>query len=289
MTSISVIGLGGIGRPIAERLLAMSQGIVVCDLRDDVVIALKAKGARVAKRPADCAGSKAVIIVVATDSQVKDVACGPGGLHEGIDPESPPLVLIMSTVLPETARLVGRFLAGKNAIVCDTPVSGGVRGAIDGTLSIMIGGEPENVENAKPLLRMLGDRLFHCGPLGSGCTAKILNNIVSNSAIYLMSEVLRVARAMDVDTAWLANIMEASAGRNWMTRDMNKTREFYRLNTADAGALMASINITRKDLRLGLELAAGMNIECPVLEAISSSIEAQSYDTVAAIWSELAH
>lgn len=287
MKSVSVIGLGGIGRPIAERLLSLGFTLTVCDVREEAMATFAARGVRTTQSPAGCASSDAVIVLVANDAQVEAVTLGEKGLLEGVDATNPPIVLIMSTVLPATVRSISERMQIKQVVVYDAPVSGGIRGAIDGKLTILIGGAAADVEAVSGLLAKLGRNIFHCGPLGAGSTAKILNNLVSNANIYLMTEVLMVAKAIGVDRAWLTGVMEASAGRNWMTADYDKTQEFYKLNTADMPALIASVNITRKDLGLGLTLAADAGLDCPAFKALAANCGELSYEKLFSTWSAL--
>lgn len=288
MKKIGLIGAGGIGRPIAMRLAKLGFAVTVCDIQESTLLELAAEGMKTTTVPSGCAMCDVILVLVASDSQVNTVVLGQNGLADSIDPANAPAILIMSTVLPETVIALGHALEGKVSALCDTPVSGGIRGAIDGTLTILAGGSEADVKHVDAFLQHLSSRIFHCGPLGAGSTAKILNNMMSNATIYLMTEVLTLANGIGVNTEWLTELMDASAGTNWMTANFERTKEFYRLNTASMQALSASVNITRKDLALGLTLAANAGISCPTFESLVRGANALSYENVMSTWTPLA-
>src|SRR5690606_19184707 len=132
--------VGNIGGPMAERLMRSGFDLCVCDRSDAARSHFAKIGARIADRPADCAQEEMVVFMVANEAQLEEAALGADGLAAGVDPAAPPLVAIMSTIMPEAARAIAAKLESRNLRVVDAPVSGGAVRAAKGQLSIMIGG-----------------------------------------------------------------------------------------------------------------------------------------------------
>ena len=165
MKEITFIGVGGIGKPMAERLIDTGFAITVCDLSEAALEGFRKRGARTISRAAEGAEADAILVMVANDAQVKAAVLGPGGVLEGIDSERPPVVAIMSSVLPQTIQDTARELAKKNVHTLDAPVSGGSIRAAQGELTIMVGGDAADLQTIRPVFDALGNKVFHCGPL----------------------------------------------------------------------------------------------------------------------------
>ena len=288
MKTITFIGVGGIGKPMAERLIETGFAITVCDLNEAALEGFRKRGARTISRAAEGTEADAILVMVANDAQVKAAVLGPGGVLEGIDSERPPVVAIMSSVLPQTIQDTARELAKKNVHTLDAPVSGGSIRAAHGELTIMVGGDAADLQTMRPVFDALGKKVFHCGPLGSAEAVKIVNNIVGVLNTLITAEALAMAIKLGIDLKWLADVMETSSGRNVATKDIEGFRSVYKYNAQTPKSLKAVIDICRKDLVLGQALAKQLNVFTPTLDALASGNKAVSYEDILATWRAVA-
>jgi len=198
MTAIGFIGLGVMGRPMAEHLVRAGHEVTVHNRSQDPVRALVSAGAKAAATAADVAAGAEVVITMVPDSpDVEAVVLGDGGVlsaaRQGL------LLIDMSTIRPDTARLVGEAAQARGVRFLDAPVSGGEVGAVEATLSIMVGGDADDFEAALPILESLGKTIVHVGPVGSGQTVKAANQLIVAGIIELVSEAIVLLEAHDVD------------------------------------------------------------------------------------------
>jgi 2-hydroxy-3-oxopropionate reductase len=198
MTAIGFIGLGVMGRPMAEHLVRAGHEVTVHNRSQEPVRALVSAGAKAAGSPADVAADADVVITVVPDSpDVEDVVLGEDGVfstaRQGL------LLIDMSTIRPDTARQIGEAARARGVRFLDAPVSGGETGAKEATLSIMVGGAAEDFEAALPVLQTLGRTVVHVGPVGSGQTVKAANQLIVAGVIELVSEAIVLLEAHGVD------------------------------------------------------------------------------------------
>ncbi|MEV4068999.1 NAD(P)-dependent oxidoreductase [Nonomuraea fuscirosea] len=193
--NIGFVGLGIMGSPMAANLLKAGYVVTGYDVSAARVEQLAELGGKPATGVVDAVAGADVVITMLPDSpQVEEVA--PLVVEYG----KPNLLYIdMSTIRPETSRQVARRAKAAGVRALDAPVSGGERGAIDGTLSIMVGGEPEDVEAAAPVLGRLGTTVVHVGPAGAGQTVKAANQLVVGGIYGLVSEAIVLLEASGVD------------------------------------------------------------------------------------------
>ncbi|MFB4277748.1 NAD(P)-dependent oxidoreductase [Nonomuraea sp. MTCD27] len=193
--NIGFVGLGIMGSPMAANLLKSGHVVTGYDVSAARVEQLAGLGGKGAPSVVDAVAGADVVITMLPDSpQVEEVA--PLVIEYG----KPNLLYIdMSTIKPETSRWVARQAAAVGVRALDAPVSGGERGAIDGTLSIMVGGAAEDVEAAAPVLGRLGTTVVHVGPAGSGQTVKAANQLVVGGIYGLVSEAIVLLEASGVD------------------------------------------------------------------------------------------
>src|SRR5262245_46473719 len=162
---IGFIGLGIMGRPMAKNLLKAGFSLVVHNRSQAAVQELAGLGAKTADSPEAVARAAEIVILMLPNSpDVELVALGARGLLGGV--RSGQTVIDMSTISPIVSQKVGAALAGKGVRMLDAPVSGGEKGAVEGTLSIMVGGEPAVFEAVSPIFRAMGRTITHLGPLG---------------------------------------------------------------------------------------------------------------------------
>lgn len=220
MTNVAFIGLGHMGLPMARNLLKAGFAVSVFDLVASAVNELAAEGARAASSAADAVTGAAVIISMLPASQhVESLYLGDTGLLSQIATGS--LILECSTIAPESARKVHQVAASLGLAMLDAPVSGGTAGAAAGTLTFMVGGAAATLEQARPILAVMGSNIFHAGPDGAGQVAKVCNNQLLAVLMIGTAEVMALGVANGLEPKVLAEIMRQSSGGNWALEKYN--------------------------------------------------------------------
>jgi len=195
---IGFIGLGIMGKPMSKNLIKAGYSLVVNDVNKQAVAELAALGAETAENAAEVARMSDLVITMLPNSpHVKTVVLGKGGVIEGAKPGQ--IVVDMSSIAPLASKEVGAALAAKGVEMLDAPVSGGEPKAIDGTLSIMVGGKQEIFDQCLPILRKLGASVVLCGGIGAGNTTKLANQIIVALNIAALSEAMVLASKAGVD------------------------------------------------------------------------------------------
>ena len=211
--TIGFIGLGNMGAPMAGRLLDAGYGLIVHDVRQAAAGPLLARGARWAGSPADVAAAATTIItIVPSSKEVRAVFEGSQGILGAL--QAGALCIEMTTADPSATRELAPEVEARDAHLIDAPVSGGVRGATDGSLAIMVGGPAALLERARPVLERMGKNIFHAGPVGAGHAIKLVNNMCSGGILALTIEAVAVAAKAGVDPARAVEIIQASSGRS---------------------------------------------------------------------------
>ncbi len=197
---IGFIGLGIMGRPMARHLVDAGYEVTVWNRTQSKTAELVEAGARLGRSPKDVAAhSEITITIVADTPDVRHVILGPDGVIDGARPGT--AVVDMSTVSPVATREIALALAERGVEMLDAPVSGGQRGAIEGTLSIMVGGKPEVFERVLPVFQKMGRNIVHVGESGAGQVAKACNQLVLSLTLLGVAEALTLARKAGVDPA----------------------------------------------------------------------------------------
>ena len=197
---VGFIGLGIMGRPMAKNLLKAGYPLVVHSRSQGPVQDLTASGAKAAGSPAEVARQVDVLITMLPNSpDVELVALGKSGIVE--EAKSGLLFIDMSTISPLVSQKVGSAMAGKGVRMLDAPVSGGEKGAIDAALSIMVGGDKADFDNAMPIFQAMGKTITHLGPLGAGGFTKLANQIIVAVNLTALGEALTLARKAGLDRA----------------------------------------------------------------------------------------
>jgi len=284
MENIGFIGVGNIGNPMAKCLIRAGYKLTVCDKSPQVREKFKEVAVRITEKPADCANSDMIIVMVASDSKVKEVILGPNGVMNAVDPKQPPLLAIMSTVLPQTTQEIASHCAEKNIRVVDATVSGGPLVAEQGKLSIMVGGEEADLEAMRPILEIMGENIYHTGALGSGDVAKLVNNIIGATNLYLTVEAMLVGKKCGMDPYKLASILETSSGRNFLTQDWEKGRTLLEVFSKTLDSAKLACDLGRKDLGHAQQLAREAQLECPLLDKIVQAMDNFSPEEIMERW-----
>jgi len=266
-TWIAFVGTGIMGGPMACNLLAAGYAVTVHNRTRGKAQAALDAGAVWADSPARAAAKADVVITCVTDTpDVEAVLLGPEGVIEAARPGM--ICIDMSTISPEaTARMAGR-LAEKGVQLLDAPISGGQKGAIEAKLSIMIGGPVEVVERVRPILEAMGRTITHCGPVGSGQTTKLANQVMVIHTLMSMAEGLAFAEkaGLNLETT-LAATGAGAAGSHSL-----KVLGAKVLAGDMAPAFMVDLQL--KDLRLVLDHARRIGQPLPGTALVTQLLEA---------------
>ena len=199
MPTVGFIGLGIMGGPMAANLVKAGFDVVGYNLSPQPVQRLVERGGRGADSLAAAVRDADMVITMLPDSpDVEAVALGDDGIYANARPGT--LHVDMSSIRPDVARKVAEGGTERGMRVIDAPVSGGEQGAIDATLSIMVGGDAGDVAEARPVLEAVGKTVVHVGPAGSGQTVKAANQLIVAGTIELVAEAIVFLEAYGVDT-----------------------------------------------------------------------------------------
>jgi 2-hydroxy-3-oxopropionate reductase len=211
--SVAVIGLGIMGTPMAANLVKAGYDVIGYNRSEAKVQALIERGGRAASTIAEAVAAADVVVTVLPDSpDVEAVAKGHGGLFDSA--KSGALWIDFSTIRPDVSQRLALAARAHGIRAIDAPVSGGEQGAIEGTLSIMVGGEAADFDAAKPVLEAVGSTIVHVGPAGAGQTVKAANQLLVAGIMELVAEALVFIDAHDVDTDAAIRVLSGGLAGN---------------------------------------------------------------------------
>lgn len=251
--TVGFVGLGRMGGNMAARLLAAGYALVVSDPSDTAAQTLVDKGAKRVASPKDVGAEADVVLVsVPTPDIVHAVAAGPGGIAEGGRAK---IVIDLSTTGPSMAKRVSEDLAEYGVSWIEAPVSGGIKGATEGTLAVMVCGPRDAYETVQELLTHFG-KLFYVGEgAGLAQVAKLANNLLAASAMVVSSEAMVMAAKAGIEPEIMLDIINAGSGRNSATQD--KFPKSVLPRTFDFGF---ATGLSYKDVRLCVDEAEAMGV-----------------------------
>ena len=204
MQPIGFIGLGIMGKPMSKNLLKAGYELVVYDINQAAVQELVAAGAKAGQSPKDVAARTEIIITMLPNSpHVKTVVLGDNGVLQGAKPGA--ILIDMSSIAPLASQEIAAKAAEKQVEMIDAPVSGGEPKAIDGSLSIMVGGKQEIFDRCYSILTKMGKSVVLCGSIGAGNTTKLANQIIVALNIAALSEALVLGTKAGVDPELIYN------------------------------------------------------------------------------------
>ena len=246
---VGFVGLGFMGKPMAKNLMEAGYELVLYNRTPEKAQELAEDGeAEVAANPREVAENSDIIITMLPDSpDVEAVVAGEGGVLEGIRDGA--LLVDMSTISPVVTEELAEKVKGRGASMLDAPVSGGDVGAIEGTLSIMVGGSEEDFDRAKPLFDVMGKTVTHVGPTGAGQVTKAANQVVVALTIEAVSEALVLGSKGGVAPETILDVLSGGLAGN---KVMEVKREKFLSHEFDPGFRS---ELHHKDL--GIALAAG--------------------------------
>ena len=211
---VGFIGLGNMGRPMAQNLMKHGFSLVVHDIDAAKVEALRAGGAAVGTSPEGVAAAATrTVCIVETTAQVEDVLVGERGLIRGARPGH--VVVCMSTIDPFVARRLAGALAARGVSMLDAPVSGGTERAASGELSVIAGGDPRVFEACRDLFQAMGTRLFHVGDIGQGLAMKLVNNMLIQVNMVAVAEALVMGVKAGLDPRAIYDVVRVSTGTSF--------------------------------------------------------------------------
>ena len=264
---IGFIGLGIMGRPMAKNLLKAGHPLVVHSRSRGPVDEIARAGAKVGGSPRDVAAQSDVLITMLPNSpDVELVALGRDGIIEGARPGL--LFVDMSTISPIVSKKVGEALAAKSVKMLDAPVSGGERGAIDGTLSIMVGGDKAVFDAVLPIFQAMGKTITHLGPLGFGGFTKLANQIIVAVNLTALAEALTLAKKAGLDRELT---LTALAGGLAGSKCLDQKKPNYLADTYNPGF---KIDLHFKDLGLIMESARALGVPLPTTAVVQELFSA---------------
>ena len=217
MARIGFIGVGNMGGPMAANLIKAGHTVTAFDLSPEAVAAAESSGCKTAKTAAECAaGQEVVITMLPAGPHVRSVYGAPGEQGSVIDAVDEGTLLIdCSTIDVESARVVAKSAEGRDLAMVDAPVTGGVPGAVAGTLTMIVGGPAAAFERAKPFLEVVGGKVVHCGEAGAGQAVKICNNMMLAINMIGVAEGMSLIKGLGIDPSILHEVSMAGSGNSW--------------------------------------------------------------------------
>ena len=287
--TVGLIGLGLMGKPMGANLLKSGFPLVVWNRTASRADSLVEQGAKRAGNPREVASQVDVLITIVSDpAALEEVLWGPNGAMDGLRRGS--LYIDSSTVSPNLARRAAKACAEKGIEFLDAPVTGGNWGAEKGELVFMVGGEAAVFERAKPVMEVLGKKLFLLGPNGAGQTVKLGMNLILALEVDALAEALAVVTASGVAGERLVEVLQSSMGR----APLLDVKAPLMLNKEFKSSF--PLRLMQKDLRLALEMARENGVILPAATAAyatysavkDSSKDDPDYAAVARFWNAAA-
>src|SRR6266850_6618341 len=264
---IGFIGLGIMGRPMARNLIKAGHSLIVHSRSQGPVDEIVTAGAKAAASPKDVAAQCDVLITMLPNSpEVEQVALGPNGIIEGA--RRGLIFIDMSTISPIVSQRIGKALEAKGVAMLDAPVSGGEKGAIDGALSIMVGGDKAVFDQVLPIFQAMGKTITLLGPLGAGGFTKLANQIIVAGNLTALGEALTLAKKAGLDRELT---LTALAGGLAGSRCLDQKKPNYVAETYNPGF---KIDLHYKDLGLIMESARALGVPLPATAAVQELFSA---------------
>lgn len=264
-TRVGCIGLGAMGLPIARLLLAAGYPLAVNNRSQASVHELAGLGAEALPDAASIgAACDVVLTALPTPETVRDVYLGERGLLAGSGEGT--LLIDLSTVSPALSREIATAARERGLDFLDAPISGGPEGAVHGTLTIMCGGDAAAFERARPIFEVFGERIYHAGPSGAGCTIKLVNQLLVSIHAVATAEALALARQAGADPALTFEVVRNAWGSS---RIFERSFPLMLAGNDDGGA---NISIVLKDITVILELARELGLPLGVGSAAGQAL-----------------
>jgi 3-hydroxyisobutyrate dehydrogenase-like beta-hydroxyacid dehydrogenase len=243
---VGFVGMGIMGSPMSQNLLRAGHEVMVWNRTPARCEAARAAGAGVARKLSELGAFAEVLCLCVSDTpDVEAVLFGDEGLAESL--REGQVVVDLSTISPTATEEFAEMLAAQGAAMLDAPVSGGEAGAVQGTLTIMVGGEAEVLERVRPVLEAMGKKIVHCGGHGAGQRVKAVNQVICALNILALSEGLAFAQQAGLEVATVLDAVSSGAAGSWMLSNLGPKV------VAGDWAPGFMIRLQAKDLRIALE------------------------------------
>jgi len=271
---VAFIGLGTMGTPMALNILKFGFELTVHNRsRDKEEITAKAGALRVGSPREAAAGAEIIITCVSDTPDVEAIILGENGVIHGARNGS--IVVDMSTINPSATRRIAEKLGKKGVKMLDAPVSGGSEGAQKGTLSIMVGGDPEDLEKVDPVLKAMGKTITHVGPIGAGQLTKAINQIIVGGTYWSVAEGVTLGIKAGLDMDKVLQAVGSGAASSWplINRSGNMIQNSYPLGF--------KVKLHRKDLNIALEIARELGVTLPLaayIEQVETGLIARGHE-----------
>jgi len=262
--AVACLGLGALGAPMALNLLRAGHPLTVYNRSPERLEPLLAAGAQAASTPAEAvAGADRVLVCVSDDAALRSVLLEqPQAAIHGLAPGS--LVIDCSTVSPAASVEVAAALAARGVGYLDAPVTGGTEGARAGTLSVLVGGNAADLERARPLLAVIGQRITHFGGVGAGQRAKAVNQVLVAGSYAAVAEALALAERLGLDQPQVVEALRGGAAGSWALEHRSAGM------IADHYPLGFKLALHRKDLAIALAAAADAELALPITAEVAA-------------------
>lgn len=271
---VAFIGLGTMGIPMALNILNAGFELTVHNRsRDKEEITAKAGALRVGSPREAAAGAEIIITCVSDTPDVEAIILGENGVIHGARNGS--IVVDMSTISPSATRRIAEKLGKKGVKMLDAPVSGGSEGAQKGTLSIMVGGDPEDLEKVDSVLKAMGKIITHVGPVGAGQLTKAINQIIVGGTYWSVAEGVTLGIKAGLDMDKVLQAVGSGAASSWplINRSGNMIQNSYPLGF--------KVKLHRKDLNIALEIARELGVTLPLaayIEQVETGLIARGHE-----------
>lgn len=278
---IAFIGLGTMGIGMSLNLLKAGHDVTVHNRTRQKEESVAKEGAKRAESPGEAAEGAEIIITMVSDTpDVEAVVLGENGVIQGAPQGA--IVIDMSTISPAATRQMAAELGKKGIKMMDAPVSGGPEGAQQGTLAIMVGGDPADFEKALPILEIMGKTVTHVGPIGAGQVTKAINQIIISGTYLTVAEGLTLGIKAGLDMEKVIQAISGGAASSWVlhNRGINVVNNTYPLGFR--------VRLHHKDLKIALDTARELEAMLPataLVAQIENGLIARGYgdDDVSAI------
>ena len=260
MESVGFIGLGIMGKPMAINLIKAGYDLTFYARRAEIIAEMEGQGARSVGSPAAVAEETDIVITIVTaDPEVREVIIGDNGVLKGASEGS--LIVDMSTISPLTIREIAEEASSKGVAVMDAPVSGGDTGAINGTLTIIAGGDATDFDRCRGLFNAMGneENIFHVGPVGVGQTVKIVNQLIGGVNMAAIAEGLILGIRAGADPEVIRQVINVSSANS--TLFQMRVSDFLLANSFEPGFML---DLMKKDLAIGVDLGKALNVPMPI-------------------------
>ena len=259
---VAFIGLGTMGVGMSLNILKAGHEVTVHNRTREKEEAVAKEGARRADSPKQAASGADIIVTIVSDTpDVEEVVMGANGVIQGASEGA--ILIDMSTISPAATRQMAEELSKKGIKMLDAPVSGGPEGAQNGTLAIMVGGDPADFEKALPILEIMGKTVTHVGPIGAGQITKAINQIIISGTYLSVAEGLTLGMKADLDMEKVIAAISGGAASSWVlhNRGINVVNNTYPVGFR--------VKLHHKDLGIALDTARDLNVTLPAAALVA--------------------